>query len=821
MSPPKSDPARCERAWKMLTSVGADGLSLARGQNSDRFSSEEIDSWLDASPEDQRFDLANLDEADRNWLRERGFDLTSLECISDDPPNTSGEAFRREVSRSASSRYTNLERHTGFQLDVVRNRCFEQICPLAAKSITSNVGFWLQENLLVYLFKSTSPFFVFLSTISTRKTLFYFPEYSLQFIVNPHETRDTNVLVKILKKYYLNNYEYVGKIAEIGQKKLAYHVGFSGNIAHNLRDDLGGLAKIVDHGLLDQIDKFIVGPNMFYGDLTEIFPEISSKKIVKLDSKDDIVNIQRIYIEGEYFPTKVCGTFIKIQFANQIIGAAFNNINKSTFSYIQKFAAERFPLIAFTVRVGSREWVGQEHGLVEIAKSMAKRFPNLAVVIDGLNDLAPRHAIEEEKRRIGQIVEKLQSCGIPVVDTIGASICESVAWAMAVDAYVAPHGAGLAKYHLLAGKPGVVHGNTQIIGDVRGRWFDGTDVEDANMPIYVSLRSITTLAGTGEQFRRGPLDRRNDLDQYQCDWRSIDVLLRRLVGRLDGKDREVALGDRRPARQSRGYTRAIYPGHTPAVSFKNDPRCSYGFYASRKAIKSGPHDGVPLIVFVHGRVQSGPPQKLTRLADQLGAIVFHPYFPAYLENDVDEYGYCYFSDDTRYDLILLKMLEDFSDCYGIHSQKFYICGGSAGAQFVNRFMLLHPRLIAGASLLAPGSITRPSSDAPWWVGLGDFRDKFERDPDLAALNALPVQIVVGADDTSPTAGLSARYWMDEAVEIGANRIERASNLANDLRGLGAQVEFVQLPGVAHDIHRMWDHAMQFLETCIASEHQQS
>ncbi len=802
----------------MLTSGNLDRLSRELTEIPDRFSPEEIENWLNASPDGQGFDLANLDDSDRNWLSRQGFDLETLDCIAEDPPIPSGNAFRRAISRSAGSRYNNLERHTAFQIEVVRNRGFKHLCPLATKSVTSTLGFWLQENLVAYLFKSNSPFFVFLSTINFRKTLLYFPEFNLHFAIDSFESRNPSTLINVLKRYYLRNHGRIRKLISNGQNKLAYHVGFSGNIAHNLRDDLGGLAKVIDFGVLDHLDKIIVGPNIFYGELRDIFPEISPDKIIKLNSKDDIGAIQDIYIDGEYFPTKVCGTLITLELSDRIVRAALKNVGNGCLEGIEKLTNDHFPIIAFTVRVGSREWIGQEHGIVKVAKSISEKFPNLAVVVDGLNDLAPCDAVEAERERVGEIVRELNDAEIPVFDTIGATMCESVAWAMGVDAYVAPHGAGLAKYHILAGKPGVVHGNSQIIGDVRGRWFDGTDVEQANMPIYVGSKSVATLPGSGEQFRRGPQDRRNDLDQYECDWRTVEALLRKLIERLDGNDRQIALWKRRPAQGAPGHVRPIHPGHTPAVSFKRDPRCSYGFYVSRKAIKSGPHHDVPLIVFVHGRVQSGPPQKLTRLADQLGAIVFHPYFPADLQDEFDEYGYCYFREDFRCDLTLLNMLKEFSDNFGISIEKFYICGGSAGAQFVNRFLLLHPSLIAGASLLAPGTITRPTSDAPWWVGLGDFREKFEREPDLSALKNVPVQIVVGADDKSPTAGLSARNWMDEAVEMGADRIERASNLADDLRRLGSHVDFVKLPGVAHDIHRMWDCTVQFLEATISADY---
>ncbi len=65
-------------------------------------------------------------------------------------------------------------------------------------------------------------------------------------------------------------------------------------------------------------------------------------------------------------------------------------------------------------------------------------------------------------------------------------------------------------------------------------------------------------------------------------------------------------------------------------------------------------------------------------------------------------GYKYLSEPCiRYDDILLDMVAEVKERWGLAGDRFGLFGFSGGAQFVNRFLLLRPRSLWAASIGAP------------------------------------------------------------------------------------------------------------------------
>jgi pimeloyl-ACP methyl ester carboxylesterase len=150
--------------------------------------------------------------------------------------------------------------------------------------------------------------------------------------------------------------------------------------------------------------------------------------------------------------------------------------------------------------------------------------------------------------------------------------------------------------------------------------------------------------------------------------------------------------------------------------------------------------------------------------------------------------------------VLLDIVDEVSERYGLDGGRFLLQGFSGGGQFAHRFFYLHPDRLAGVSIGAPGRITRLDDDQPWWLGTGGFAERFGTPIDHDALRRVPVQMVVGAEDveTWEINNPGDSNWMDGAEKAGRTRIERLETLRADFERHGIAVRFDVVPGVAHN-----------------------
>src|SRR5690606_1815600 len=81
-------------------------------------------------------------------------------------------------------------------------------------------------------------------------------------------------------------------------------------------------------------------------------------------------------------------------------------------------------------------------------------------------------------------------------------------------------------------------------------------------------------------------------------------------------------------------------------------------------------------------------------------------------------------EGIRFDLALLSMVEEVSERYNVHSDRFYLHGFSGGGQFAHRFLYLHPERLAAVSIGAPGRITELDDSKKWWLGTGGMAERF-------------------------------------------------------------------------------------------------
>jgi poly(3-hydroxybutyrate) depolymerase len=242
---------------------------------------------------------------------------------------------------------------------------------------------------------------------------------------------------------------------------------------------------------------------------------------------------------------------------------------------------------------------------------------------------------------------------------------------------------------------------------------------------------------------------------------------------------------------------AYLTGSTAFFSSAADPRFSYCLYVPRGYRARGGQ--LPLLISVHGATRTAEKFRdaFTGFAEKHQCVILAPLFPMNTADLGSVHNYKQISyGGVRFDQVLLDMVTEVSDRWDLAAGRFFLFGFSAGGQFVHRFAYLHPDRLAALSAGAPGRITRPDPVLAWPDGLGGIAEAVGAEPGLAALASVPVQLVVGADDTelSLTAGPDS---VDPATT--RNRVQNVRLLRDDLDRAGIRAELAEVPGATHNM----------------------
>jgi poly(3-hydroxybutyrate) depolymerase len=196
--------------------------------------------------------------------------------------------------------------------------------------------------------------------------------------------------------------------------------------------------------------------------------------------------------------------------------------------------------------------------------------------------------------------------------------------------------------------------------------------------------------------------------------------------------------------------------------------------------------------------------RFAAVAEAHRCVVLAPLFPVGAAGDDNGEGFKYLIEGkTRYDLVLLHMIQEASARLHTQLGRFFLFGFSGGAQFVNRFFLLHPRRLWGVSIAAPGSVTLLDGSRDYWVGTRDLKAVFGISADVDALRTVPVQLIVGdADLDTWEINYAPDHpgYQDGINDAGRTRIERTRTLQQNLAASGLRASLELVPTAGHDWH---------------------
>lgn len=261
-------------------------------------------------------------------------------------------------------------------------------------------------------------------------------------------------------------------------------------------------------------------------------------------------------------------------------------------------------------------------------------------------------------------------------------------------------------------------------------------------------------------------------------------------------------------------------GATTYYAAQCDQRFGYYLYVPRD-FTHGAAARYRLAVLVHGtgRTPAAYRDLFAEFAEEHRAIVIAPLFPAGIgeRGELANYKFIEFQG-IRYDEVMLGIVAEVAERYKLEEQRFLLFGFSGGAHFAHRFAYLNPGALLGLSVGAPGMVTLLDDSLPWWRGTKDLAERFGRDVDVAALRAVPVQMVIGAADTETweiTIEPGSRFWMEGANDAGVTRIDRIKTLAASFEEQGIAVRLDLVPDVAHNGYAVLDPVRAFFADVLA------
>ena len=236
------------------------------------------------------------------------------------------------------------------------------------------------------------------------------------------------------------------------------------NYGHQMLENLSGLQRLADEGLLPSLEElWVTGPE-FFGPVEEIFPELAGR-VRRFPNRWDLFEpMLRVCHRGLF---RIGSNVFQARLRARILAAC----------PVAGRPAERSgrPLLAVTVRSSGRKCLNLAEAVGALYRSLAPRLPRLGIVLDGWvfpeSELVLRSSVAtalSDPHRARLMAEMTEAAAIrdalpphTVVDNlIGLSMRESIGALRSIRCYLSHVGTLQHKLALFSGAGGVVHAPT-------------------------------------------------------------------------------------------------------------------------------------------------------------------------------------------------------------------------------------------------------------------------------------------------------------------------------------------------------------------------
>ena len=294
----------------------------------------------------------------------------------------------------------------------------------------------------------------------------------------------------------------VGRFAQFTWPPPSLHIG------HYHWNELPGLERIIE--VLEPHDYPLVydlgggSGSSFYGKLSSLFPELADRIDLSCSDFRDMSRhaynrgIQLFRFGGRHVSSRLRKRIATVVSMTPVARDARAATGDAT-----------GPVIVVGLRVENRTLVDQGQFYVRLARRVAEQFGSVTIIIDGHNSKdsvagaktfdshlaqrAKRSPVEVERQLAAEITEGLKDHLACVVDCVGMTLLDNLAWMRTADYCVAPWGAGLAKYRWALNLPTYVLTSNYCKtrkGDI-GIYHSPQDMEDPSRHMFISEALVT------------------------------------------------------------------------------------------------------------------------------------------------------------------------------------------------------------------------------------------------------------------------------------------------------------------------------------------
>ena len=259
----------------------------------------------------------------------------------------------------------------------------------------------------------------------------------------------------------------VGRFAQFTWPVPAVHIG------HYHWNELSGLERIVldleprDYPLVYDLGG--ASGDCFYDDLGLVFPELAPN--IELSCSTYIQMAEHAYKRGVQ-PFRFGDAYVSADVRRRIARVVALNPTADEAARTTRDAGG--PIIVLGLRVENRTVNGLGDFYIELARQLSSRYTSLMLIIDGhnsksgngrhgdgesqtfsshLEDRADRQPVEVERQIVADLRSALGDRAVKIVDCVGMTVPDNLAWMRTADFCVAPWGAGLAKYRWVLNLP--------------------------------------------------------------------------------------------------------------------------------------------------------------------------------------------------------------------------------------------------------------------------------------------------------------------------------------------------------------------------------
>jgi hypothetical protein len=357
--------------------------------------------------------------------------------------------------------------------------------PVDGKDLECEAAFILGSVTFAYRFRDPRydlTFFVIATQPFQRFLAFYFPDTGETYIAD-REARDflrehqpglplSGTFIRHLTDYGTEAYVY----SQSASKTLGFIFGHH-HLGHHLWQDLTGICMLSDQLRPNQIpETSIVGSKAteMFGRVDDLFPAFGGK--INRDYPNHDLAIRHAYRNATLMMSPT-GFFVPRRLGDRIkeYWTGSSECTKEA-KKLRMYQHLHVPIILIGLRVENRTIVDFTKFCIDLVVLIRRNTLGAVVILDGHSAIATEQgefvytshmedsAIEPPivvERRIGQAVKdylQARPHGRPILleETTGLPMSTSVFWSCHCDFFIAPWGAGLAKYRWIANKPGLI-----------------------------------------------------------------------------------------------------------------------------------------------------------------------------------------------------------------------------------------------------------------------------------------------------------------------------------------------------------------------------